>query len=70
MIGMELHILQLSNTFSTTNSVGCDSTATLNLTIVNQRHQLQMLRHVIVMNGIVLFLSKCIYTYTTTNSVM
>ena len=35
LIGMELHILSGTYTFATTNASGCDSTATLNLTINN-----------------------------------
>jgi hypothetical protein len=37
-----------SYTFTTTNAAGCDSVATLNLTIKSRPHQQQMLRHVLI----------------------
>ena len=35
LIGMAQHILRVALTFESTNANGCDSTATLNLTINN-----------------------------------
>ena len=70
MIGMELRILRVAYIFATANSVGCDSVATLNLTINNSSSSQDAVTACdsYDWNGEI-YTESGTYTFATTNSV-